>query len=342
MENAKRRIDKAVELAILSMAFIIPVLFYTRTNDVFEINKMFVFRLFTVMAAFLWLVKALLDRKVSLARTDLDFPMIGYIVVTLINTFATKNFTVSVFGVYEDYEGILTALNYFLFYYVLVNSLRRKNMTGKLMAVIAAATGIISIYGILQNSGWDFIQWNPETYNPERFFSTLGNPNFLAAYLVEAVPLLFIMFFISSSKSVLVIKPVSFFMALLIPFGLVAFAVRGDVGTTGIAAMLAAEALLLSLVLLPARRIPVYAEKFFLIFILVIAIIVIFLTKSRAGFASLLLTMVFILIYAVLDARDPGNSLFSRNKAWFLVFAVICLAALFVPKVQEAFRAIWD
>jgi putative inorganic carbon (HCO3(-)) transporter len=102
-----------------------------------------------------------------------------------------------VFGVYDDFEGILTLLFYFFLYFVTVNFARKTETIYKLMTAMLISTLLISGYGLAQNFGFDFVMWNPETYSPDRFFSTLGNPNFLAAYLVETIPVLFIMFFIT-------------------------------------------------------------------------------------------------------------------------------------------------
>lgn len=211
MDNLRRYLDKTVELSILAMTVIIPVLFYTRTNDVFEINKMFVMRFFTILGVAMWMISAVREKRPVLFRTDLDFPLIGMLAITLVNTFATNNITVSVFGVYEDYEGIITALNYFFFYYLLVNYLGLKRLINKITVLIVITAGIISAYGLAQNFGWDFVRWNPETYSPDRFFSTLGNPNFLAAYLVEAIPVIIILFFITHETK----KKLLVFIALL-------------------------------------------------------------------------------------------------------------------------------
>jgi hypothetical protein len=102
LDKLRRYLDKTTELSILAMTIIIPVLFYTRTNDVFEINKMFVFRFFTVLGVCLWLITAMREKRAVLFRTDMDFPLIGLLAITFINTFVTNNFVVSVFGVYED------------------------------------------------------------------------------------------------------------------------------------------------------------------------------------------------------------------------------------------------
>ncbi|MCL5266406.1 MAG: O-antigen ligase family protein [Chloroflexi bacterium] len=49
------------------------------------------------------------------------------------------------------------------------------------------AGGLIAAYGILQHLGRDFVVFNP--HGPSPVISTFGNVNFLAAYLIMAIPL---------------------------------------------------------------------------------------------------------------------------------------------------------
>jgi len=193
--------DKAIELSILAMVIIVPLIFFTRANDVFETNKMFVMRFFTVFAAGLFLISTIKEKRLLLVKTDFDFPLAGYLAVSFLTVIFTKNLMISIFGVYEDYEGIITAINYFFLFYIVVNISQKRIFIGKIVFSILAATAIICSYGLAQNLGWDFVKWNPETYSPERFFSTLGNPNFLAAYLVSAIPVIFMLFFITKKNA---------------------------------------------------------------------------------------------------------------------------------------------
>ncbi|HPD18250.1 MAG TPA: O-antigen ligase family protein [Candidatus Goldiibacteriota bacterium] len=280
----KKYFEKSIELSLMAIVFIVPVIFFTRTNDVFEINKMFVFRFFTFYSIGLWLLIFLIEKKIIVRKTVLDFPVIGFLLASILATIITKNRTVSIYGVYEDFEGIITIINYVLFFYLATNFIKTKKDVFKYVYVILGATFIISLYGLAQNLGWDFVKWNPETYSPERFFSTLGNPNFLAAYLVETIPIIFILFFITDK-------------------------------TPG---------------------------KLFILIVLILSIVILFLTKSRAGFLSFLVTVFFILIYTFLDARKKENELFSKNKIWFMFFALTIILTLFLPIVREAFQTLWE
>ena len=189
--------DKFIELCITAIIIMVPVIFYTRTNDVFEINKMFVMKMFIIMIMGVWAITAIRDKKLLLVKTNFDFPVLAYLAACFVAVIFTNNRYLSVFGVYEDFEGIITMCFYVVLFYIAVNHLKKTGSIYKLMTAMLFATFVISAYGLAQNFGWDFVMWNPETYSKERFFSTLGNPNFLAAYLVETIPVIFIMFFIT-------------------------------------------------------------------------------------------------------------------------------------------------
>ena len=155
---------KAGELSVLVMLFFIPVIFFTRANDVFETNKMFLMRFFTVYAVFMWLAAAVLKKRLEGYMTSFDFPVLGLLGVTFITTFLTsKNLNTAMFGVYENYEGIFTAVNYTLLFYLTVKFASSMGMVKKSLAMFVLATALIAFYGVLQNFGIDFVRWNPET-----------------------------------------------------------------------------------------------------------------------------------------------------------------------------------
>jgi tetratricopeptide (TPR) repeat protein len=340
--NIKKYADKLIELSIFLSVFLVPVIFYTRTNDVFEINKMLVFKLFVIVIVAAWAAVAAMEKKVSLIQTAFDVPVIGYMAACIITTVITRNIYLSIYGVYEDFEGIISVIYYILFFYIAVNFTKKQDTILKILIMMFFATFLISAYGLAQNFGFDFVMWNPETYSKERFFSTLGNPNFLAAYLIETIPVVVILFFMSErfNHKAISISVASVAAALI---GLIVHVVIRDKTSIdlGIEWAMLLPVFLASffVVKILTDRIP---NKFLILFVLVCAITVLFLTKSRAGFFSFLAIVAMVGGYTIFDARKQGNELFSKNKTWFIVFGALFIVTLFVPKVQEAFATIWD
>src|SRR5205807_364295 len=91
----------------------------------------------------------------------------------------------------ESYAGLETVLGY-LALFLATRALCRHPVAGRrLLAAVVPATAVASAYALVQLAGLDPVTWDNLSLFAGRFrpFSTLGHPNFLAAYLVLAVPL---------------------------------------------------------------------------------------------------------------------------------------------------------
>ena len=197
---AARVVDQLLDLLLVFTLLAAPLIFYTRGYDVFEFNKITALRVITTLAAGLMLFKMLFFRPLALIRSALDVPVLAWLCVCLVCTFHTVSWRLSVHGVYEDFEGITTWFMYvFLFWWPLQHVRTERQIRMLLGAVVLAGT-VAGFYGLLQNFGIDFVPWNPDTYNPDRMFSTMGNPDFLAAYTVMSMPVTFIFFLDLPSK----------------------------------------------------------------------------------------------------------------------------------------------
>lgn len=213
-------VDQLLDMLLVFTLLGAPLIFYTRGYDVFEFNKITVLRVLTSAAACLMLFKVLFVRPLTLIRSALDVPVLAWFCVCLVCTFHTVSWRLSVHGVYEDFEGITTWVMYvFLFWWPLQHVRTERQIRLVFGAVVLAGT-IAGFYGLLQNFGIDFVPWNPSTYNPERMFSTMGNPNFLAAYTVMSMPITFIFFLELPSR----IKTDRLFCAALVLLSLIATA----------------------------------------------------------------------------------------------------------------------
>jgi putative inorganic carbon (HCO3(-)) transporter len=64
-----------------------------------------------------------------------------------------------------------------------------------LIGVIFGTTFFICLYGVIQLFGFDFIKWEVNPSESYRIFSSLGQPNFLASWLLLVLPLISLFFF---------------------------------------------------------------------------------------------------------------------------------------------------
>ena len=189
-----RVIDLSLDLLIVLILLGAPLIFYTKGHDVFEFNKLTAVRAFSALAASLFLAKLLFVRPLELTRSSTDIPLLAWLGACFVATANTVNLRLSLHGVYEDFEGITTLVNYAFLMYLVQQHIRTERQIRMVIGAIIMAGTVAGFYGILQNVNIDFVPWNPATYSPDRMFSTMGNPNFLAAYLVMSLPVCFVVF----------------------------------------------------------------------------------------------------------------------------------------------------
>lgn len=189
-----RVVDQILDMLLVGVLLGAPLIFYTKAYDVFEFNKITAVRVLVSLAAPLMLFKLLFVRPLRLTRSPQDLPVLAWFAVCVAATVNTVNRRLSVHGVFEDFEGITTWCMYLFLFWWPLQHVRTERQIRLVLGSVALAGTVAGFYGLLQNFGIDFVPWNPDTYNPQRMFSTMGNPNFLAAYMVMSMPITFVLF----------------------------------------------------------------------------------------------------------------------------------------------------
>ncbi len=119
-------------------------------------------------------------------RTPFDIPIVLFLVSQILSTLFSIDRHVSLWGYYSRFNGgLISSISYVLLYYVFVNNFRREQIKGLLITTLTSAT-LVSIYGVAEHFGIDKHLWVQDVQN--RVFSTLGQPNWLAAYLAILIP----------------------------------------------------------------------------------------------------------------------------------------------------------
>jgi O-antigen ligase/Flp pilus assembly protein TadD len=151
--------------------------------------------------------------QISIPATILDIPILLFLCFQLISTIFSIDPHISVWGYYGRFNGgLVSTICYILLYYSLIISFKESSSkhTGKtffktistdsinlLMYSFLTSSILVSIYALLQRNGIDAHLWVQDVQN--RVFSSLGQPNWLAAYIVPCI-ILFITLFILSSR----------------------------------------------------------------------------------------------------------------------------------------------
>lgn len=199
------KILKAVDISIfyifLGIAIITPLIFTTQTTELYEVPKMFFVYFAATLVFLLTLIKVIVLKKILIPKSPVVVAFAVFVTIQVVSTlFSIDKFT-SVFGYPTRLNGgVLSQLAYFiLFTTALINLNFEKSQ--KILIAIAATGLAVALLGIPGHFGRDpscLILtgeltsgcWQ-EGFDPQkRIFSTLGQPNWLASFLVLTIPLI--------------------------------------------------------------------------------------------------------------------------------------------------------
>jgi O-antigen ligase len=178
----------AATVLLLAGCAVVPVIFTTHYEDVFYLPKLVA--LWILLGVLLWLMAVAALRGQLGERFRLigwvDGPVAVFVVLNLLALAFSVDKHQSLFGERLQYQGILTMLLYVAFFYVARLLLCDERSMVLLFASVSVGATLVSGYAIVQRLGIDPI-WNGYLPNG-RVFSTIGQPDALAAYLVIAIP----------------------------------------------------------------------------------------------------------------------------------------------------------
>ena len=106
--------------------------------------------------------------------------LLGWIVLT---TILSINPATAFLGKYRRYDG---AWSYFLYAILLFLTMQYATTMPRIRQLAQAlswSSFFVAGYGLLQALGMDILTWGPLPFEPNRSFSTFGNPNLLAGFL---------------------------------------------------------------------------------------------------------------------------------------------------------------
>lgn len=190
--------NRAIRTGFFLLFGIVPLLLTPINYELFEYNKMMAVYLITALITSAWLIKAIAQKHVSIARTPLDIPITFFFLSQLVSAVFSIDPHVSWFGYYSRFNGgMWSVLSYLILYYAFVSNAdaftkqepdkKTQNPTyAPLFLTMSVTAGAVAVYAVLERLGIDKHLWVQDVQN--RVFSTLGQPNWLAAYLVALIP----------------------------------------------------------------------------------------------------------------------------------------------------------
>ena len=194
--NLARRLSQLIKLTLFSLVVIIPFVFTSTTTELFEFPKIQLVYALTIIILTAWACLVILHRRFIFRRTPLDIPLIIFLAAMSLSTLLSVNPHTSIWGYYSRFNGGLASLTaYIIIYWATVTHLTIKDIYRLLRLSLASAV-IISLWAILESTGhslscliirnqFDVSCWIQDVAG--RPYATLGQPNWLAAYLTSLV-----------------------------------------------------------------------------------------------------------------------------------------------------------
>jgi len=194
--------DQVIWVGLLILAIAIPPLISLKMEDVVELPKITLFRMVILTISIAWLLKRIESGNPSFkARSKgfysliswvrscpLHLPVVAFLLVSAISTLISADIRISLVGIYKFYFwGLLSLTGYSLLYFITADNFSENRM-GALIEGLLIGSFPVAIYGVCQRLGLEFLDWagGPSRM---RIWSTLGNSNFLGAYLIMVIPL---------------------------------------------------------------------------------------------------------------------------------------------------------
>lgn len=174
----------------LILLFVTPFIFSPFNSESFEIPKMYFVYLMTILIIFFHSLNYFKKQTTLWVKHPLNFPLLIFLFSQIIATIFSIDHYTSFFGYYSRLNGgLLSLLTYVVLFFIIQNYLDTKFIIKIFIFTLISGT-TVTIYGILQHFGIDKNFW-PNDDVMSRVFSTLGQPNWLAAYLCILIPLSF-------------------------------------------------------------------------------------------------------------------------------------------------------
>lgn len=192
--------NRIILLSYFALAAVTPLIFSTYNTELFEVPKMHFVYLMAVIIFFATILKQIASGKISIPK---NLPVLAFLIFLTFQTLSTTSsidkFT-SVFGYPSRLNGgILSQIAYFAIFACALINLSAIQAKKILITVVLAAL-FVSLWGIPAYFGYDpscFVLthkltstcWQADFDPTVRIFSTLGQPNWLASYLVLILPI---------------------------------------------------------------------------------------------------------------------------------------------------------
>lgn len=192
----------------------VPFVVLPVNSELFEFNKMLFIYIITSLIVCLWVLRCLQENTLIIKKTPFDVPLILFLGSQIMSTLFSIDQHTSFFGYYGRFNGgLLSTMVYIVLYYgfvthiteniqAVIRTIFKISIVSSLFVVLWGLPGRFNhdLSCLLFTSKFDNTCWTAQFRPAERMFSTLGQPNWLGAYLSITFFISFFTLFSSVTK----------------------------------------------------------------------------------------------------------------------------------------------
>ena len=172
-------LEKIIKIGIYLILFI-PLLVSPSTLYPYVFGKAIAFQIIVEVLFILWLV-LLAQNKIKISWTKINIALLSFFVILVLSTLLSLDIQQSFWSSAERMTGLFNWLHFGLYFLILSTIFSANNGDYKWLLRISLFVSVIV-------STWSLIDWQP------RLFGPLGNPGFLACYLLFHIFFAFYLF----------------------------------------------------------------------------------------------------------------------------------------------------
>jgi len=177
--NWSKAPDKIIEYIFYLLFFLLPLIIIPYNYELFEFNKMLFVYATTVLIVGAWLTKIGLQKQINFRKNSLNVPIVIFLISQLISTILSIDIHTSIWGYYSrSHGGLVSSFCYALLFWAFTNNIKKPR---RYIFLLLASGFLVTLYGVLEHFGIDAKYWVQDVRN--RVFSTLGQPNWLGAWI---------------------------------------------------------------------------------------------------------------------------------------------------------------
>jgi putative inorganic carbon (HCO3(-)) transporter len=193
--NVSAWCSRIIRTSFYLLFILVPLILTPWNYELFEYNKMVITYALAAIILGAWLIQTVNEGVLRIAKTPLDIPILLFVASQLVSALFSMDPHVSWFGYYSRFNGGMWSIfSYLILYYAFVTHFGEKIPPGmsvpvpvkKILNVMVATGAVVALYGVAEHFGIDKHLWVQDVQT--RVFSTLGQPNWLAAFLAAVFP----------------------------------------------------------------------------------------------------------------------------------------------------------